>query len=100
MPVYADTANAPDDAGYDNIFNLSGASCLRCSRPYYAHVASLVGASKVGALAYGVSQGAKDCSAGQVASFERWGDDLGRSEERRVGHAGVRTCRSRWSPYH
>src|SRR3546814_17483660 len=25
---------------------------------------------------------------------------LGRSEERRVGKEGVRTCRSRWSPYH
>src|SRR3546814_12704033 len=115
MPVYADTANAPDDAGYDNIFNLSGASCLRCSRPYYPHVASLVGASKVGALAYGVSQGAKDCSAGQVASFERWGDDLGvevgyqnddlayglphglRPEERRVGKGCVRSCKSWWS---
>src|SRR3546814_10946823 len=24
----------------------------------------------------------------------------GRSEERRVGKEGVRTCRSRWSPYH
>src|SRR3546814_19897153 len=23
-----------------------------------------------------------------------------RSEERRVGTSGVRTCRSRWSPYH
>src|SRR3546814_301435 len=26
--------------------------------------------------------------------------DLARSEERRVGHECVRTCRSRWSPYH
>src|SRR3546814_11512885 len=25
---------------------------------------------------------------------------LNRSEERRVGKEGVRTCRSRWSPYH
>src|SRR3546814_17120872 len=25
---------------------------------------------------------------------------LDRSEERRVGKAGVSTCRSRWSPYH
>src|SRR3546814_14214023 len=25
---------------------------------------------------------------------------LRRSEERRVGKEGVRTCRSRWSPYH
>src|SRR3546814_1504361 len=27
-------------------------------------------------------------------------DGLSRSEERRVGKACVRTCRSRWSPYH
>src|SRR3546814_20204137 len=26
--------------------------------------------------------------------------DLGRSDERRVGKACVSTCRSRWSPYH
>src|SRR3546814_15476848 len=28
------------------------------------------------------------------------GGQAGRSEERRVGKACVRTCRSRWSPYH
>src|SRR3546814_10534975 len=28
------------------------------------------------------------------------GDEIGRSEERRVGKECVRTCRSRWSPYH
>src|SRR3546814_14738747 len=27
-------------------------------------------------------------------------DEGTRSEERRVGKAGVSTCRSRWSPYH
>src|SRR3546814_12080965 len=27
------------------------------------------------------------------------GTEYGRSEERRVGHACVSTCRSRWSPY-
>src|SRR3546814_18074395 len=27
-------------------------------------------------------------------------DHMARSEERRVGKEGVRTCRSRWSPYH
>src|SRR3546814_4550712 len=30
----------------------------------------------------------------------RGGDGQGRSEERRVGKEGVRTCRSRWSPFH
>src|SRR3546814_16335089 len=34
-----------------------------------------------------------------------WGDDYpfasgARSEARRVGQEGVRTCRARWSPYH
>src|SRR3546814_14749615 len=28
------------------------------------------------------------------------GEELGRSEERRVGKECVSTCRSRWSPYH
>src|SRR3546814_4246784 len=28
------------------------------------------------------------------------GSGVGRSEERRVGKECVRTCRSRWSPYH
>src|SRR3546814_16590345 len=31
---------------------------------------------------------------------EEIGITTGRSEERRVGKACVRTCRSRWSPYH
>src|SRR3546814_20713285 len=32
-------------------------------------------------------------------SMSDWTSDP-RSEERRVGKEGVRTCRSRWSPYH
>src|SRR3546814_13679552 len=31
---------------------------------------------------------------------ETYGDDVTRSEERRVGKEGVSTCRSRWSPNH
>src|SRR3546814_17194096 len=34
----------------------------------------------------------------KIALIER--DNPQRSEERRVGKACVRTCRSRWSPYH
>src|SRR3546814_21063477 len=32
--------------------------------------------------------------------FENDGSPVSRSEERRVGKARVRTCRTRWSPYH
>src|SRR3546814_12026716 len=35
----------------------------------------------------------------QVAAALDAGVDLGRSEERRVGHECVGTCRSRWWPY-
>src|SRR3546814_1673588 len=35
-----------------------------------------------------------------VTSARRRNWPEARSEERRVGKEGVRTCRSRWSPYH
>src|SRR3546814_8799718 len=35
----------------------------------------------------------------ELLDHEGFGPHL-RSEERRVGKEGVRTCRSRWSPYH
>src|SRR3546814_4106519 len=38
------------------------------------------------------------CRCGRKATNSR--TMLGRSEERRVGKECVRTCRSRWSPYH
>src|SRR3546814_15001655 len=34
------------------------------------------------------------------ATLTRFGPQLDRSEERRVGKEWVSTCRSRWSPYH
>src|SRR3546814_18155370 len=50
--------------------------------------------------------GSDDIDIDDDALFSR-GADAGtwvqawvRSEERRVGKEGVRTCRSRWSPYH
>src|SRR3546814_18807031 len=39
-----------------------------------------------------ISLGMKQCRQNPWEEF--------RSEERRVGKAGVSTCRSRWSPYH
>src|SRR3546814_4230355 len=45
-----------------------------------------------------------DTEATKAASFpgtgRTVGEELTRSEERRVGKEGVSTCRSRWSPYH
>src|SRR3546814_11841602 len=47
----------------------------------------------------GIRQFLKGSFVEIVPGLERVGLDL-RSEERRVGKECVRTCRSRWSPYH
>src|SRR3546814_5155638 len=39
-------------------------------------------------------------ASGVVAMPDEDSDRVSRSEERRVGKECVRTCRSRWSPYH
>src|SRR3546814_11256206 len=45
---------------------------------------------------------ARSSIASTDALARRYNDlvKINRSEERRVGKAGVSTCRSRWSPYH
>src|SRR3546814_15247838 len=40
------------------------------------------------------------CLGVVVMTAPWWGLIIARSEERRVGKGWVRTCRSRWSPYH
>src|SRR3546814_13866035 len=40
------------------------------------------------------------CNPVNYPNFYALLDELGRSEERRVGKECVSTCRSRWSPYH
>ena len=35
-----------------------------------------------------------------IESLKKQKNEMGRSEERRVGKECLRLCRSRWSPYH
>src|SRR3546814_12588446 len=45
----------------------------------------------------------EEISSGEVIGLRHYDfgrPEGGRSEERRVGQEWVRTCRSRWSPYH
>src|SRR3546814_14384827 len=52
-------------------------------------------AAAVAAVLAGIAgQGVAGCSVDVIA-----GQEVGRSEERRVGKECVSTCRSRWSPY-
>src|SRR3546814_11243593 len=48
-----------------------------------------------------VGKGTGRYRRGKSSVSGRWGtDDVGRSDERRVGKGGVRTLRSRWGPDH
>src|SRR3546814_11516834 len=60
---------------------------------------ALVGAHghEVGALGERIAPGAAGDDAALVRGIE---EELRRSEERRAGKEWVRTCRSRWAPYH
>lgn len=77
VPIYGLVQQAPEAAGYDSIFTIGGSRCISCTAPYYVNTALIAGATSVASLGYGVSQASKDCVAGQTASIERWGPEVG-----------------------
>src|SRR3546814_14605475 len=52
------------------------------------------------AMALAACSGGTGTTNDAVMNDTAFGNDMGRSEERRVGKECVSTCRSRWSPYH
>src|SRR3546814_16990823 len=88
----------------NNIANVNSVG-FKGSRAEFADVFSVTG-SGVSSIAIGngvrLSSVAPQFGQGNI-EFTNSNLDLaisGRSEERRVGTECVRTCRSRWSPYH
>src|SRR3546814_19383335 len=69
-----------------------------------AHMAGVYGsATGAGAIGPGnvlVTAGCNQAYSLALMALARRGDEVIRSEERRVGKECVSTCRSRWSPYH
>jgi ABC-type branched-subunit amino acid transport system substrate-binding protein len=71
MPTFIWNIN-PEMAGHDNIFANSGALCFGCTGQTLPYMAKQVGATKVGVLAYGVSNESKLCAQGDRKSFEKY----------------------------
>lgn len=65
VPLYTTFPASPDADGHDNIYVVGGTICITCPLPYTTQGASLVGATKVASLGFGVSQASKEC-AGRV----------------------------------
>jgi hypothetical protein len=64
-------------AGHDNICANSGALCFGCDGHILPYMAEKHEATKIGILAYGVSEESKRCAAGNKASIEKYGAPLG-----------------------
>ena len=78
VPLYTTVVSASGAVGQDSSFVVpAGLLCITCASLPTVYTAEQLGATKVASLGYGIAQASKDCVAGQVASFERYGGDLG-----------------------
>jgi hypothetical protein len=59
----------PEFAGHNNMFANTGAICFKCPSHFQPFIAKQLNATKIGIIAYGVSQESKDCAAGARNSF-------------------------------
>ncbi len=61
----------PEFAGHNNFFANVGAICFTCASHFFPYIAKNLNATKVGILAYGVSQESKDCATGAQKSIQQ-----------------------------
>ena len=76
-PVYTGFPQSVESNGFESIFQPTGALCIECPSRRSMYAGTLVGATTVGTLGFGVSQASKDCVAGHNAALEEWGEDAG-----------------------
>jgi branched-chain amino acid transport system substrate-binding protein len=61
----------PEFIGKNNLFANVGSICFKCASHFMPWIAKQSRATKVGVIAYGVSQESKDCASGIRNSFQR-----------------------------
>src|SRR3546814_20314824 len=102
MPGRLRTASRPSRTRrWAALYVLSMGLSLLVVRPCESISRRLEISAATPARAYPGRRGRVELEAGASAlGSQEVVDDLRRSEERRVGQVCVRTCRSRWMPYH
>jgi ABC-type branched-subunit amino acid transport system substrate-binding protein len=66
-------------AGKDSIFGYTGVLCTDCTSRAPIYAGTLVHATKVATLGYGISPNSKDCADGSAASVEKYSADTGQT---------------------
>ncbi|EFC86351.1 ABC transporter substrate-binding protein [Parafrankia sp. EUN1f] len=77
VPQYVWAIQPAAMAGHDDIWGNAGIICLDCTARYYPYAATLVGAKKIAALGYGVSDSSKRCTQSVRDSIELYKADTG-----------------------
>jgi hypothetical protein len=79
VPLYTWGIHPPEATGRDSIFSYTGVLCTRCTRRPIAYAGTLVGATKVAALGYGIAQSSKECTDGAADTIELYASETGQS---------------------
>jgi substrate-binding family protein len=77
IPLYTWGIHSVERNGQDSIFSNYGVLCGDCTQRTYAYAGTLVDATKVATLGYGVSETSKNCVAAQSRSIEMYAEDTG-----------------------
>ncbi|HMG43131.1 MAG TPA: ABC transporter substrate-binding protein [Acidimicrobiales bacterium] len=77
IPLYVWGIHSAELNGQQGIFANNGVICGKCSSRSVPYVGTLLDATKVASMGYGVSQASKDCAGAVVDSVELYGDETG-----------------------
>lgn len=77
IPLYVWGIHAAEMNGQERIFANWGARCQVCTSRSLPYAGTLVDATRVAVLGYGVSEASKDCVTANVESIEMYAEDTG-----------------------
>jgi hypothetical protein len=77
IPLYVWGIHSVEMNGQEGIFASNGVICGTCTARSTPYAGTLVDATSVGVLGYGVSQASKDCANAQARSVERYAGETG-----------------------
>jgi ABC-type branched-subunit amino acid transport system substrate-binding protein len=79
VPLYSWGIHPVEATGRDSIFSYTGVLCTRCTRRQIAYAGTLVGATKVAALGYGIAQSSKECADAAADTVELYAAETGQA---------------------
>jgi hypothetical protein len=77
IPLYVWGIHAVEMNGQDSMFASFGVRCVTCTTRVLPYAGTLVDATSVGVMGYGVSEASKDCVAANADSVEMYADETG-----------------------